>query len=469
MAFPVVEGSNTSAHQDGNVTNHTVSLPASIQAGELLIVVFSSHGSESVGWPAGWNEIFETAEGGGNATLAVAWREADGGEGATITVTTGTAEESGHVSLRISGAEDPDTQPPEISAGAEAASGAQPDPDNLTPTGGAEDFLWIAICGWNERILTGTDPTNYSGAVVQQASAWSDNGAVASFRDLNAASENPGIFQMSSSDAWVAATVAVHPATAANVTVTVPVASLALVGFAPTVTTTANVSVEVPVAVLALAGFAPTVTVTANISIEIPVASLTLAGFAPVVTATANVSVEVPVASLALAGFAPTVTTTANVSIEVPVASLILAGFAPTVTATGDVSITVPIASLTLVGFAPTVQTPVTVTIPVASLTLTGFAPTVQTPVSVTVPVASLSLSAFALGGFSPTGTATGNVSATVPVASLILTGFAPTIVTLTDVSDVDFVLDTWDVEFVLETWDVETVLETWDTEFALE
>ncbi|KKN73413.1 hypothetical protein LCGC14_0401160 [marine sediment metagenome] len=262
--------------------------------------------------------------------------------------------------------------------------------------------------------------------------------------------------------------------------VTVPVASLALTGFAPTVTATANITVEIPVASLALAGFAPTVTTTANISIEVPVASLALSGFAPTVTATGNQSVIVPVASLTLTGFAPTVTATGNVSIEVPVASLALAGFAPTVTATGDVSITVPVASLALAGFAPTVQTPVTITIPVASLTLTGFAPTVQTPVSVTVPVASLSLSGFApivtatanvsvtvpvaslaLSGFSPTVTATGNVSVTVPVASLILTGFAPTIVTLADVSDVDFVLDTWDVESVLDTWNVEIVLTT--------
>ena len=248
-----------------------------------------------------------------------------------------------------------------------------------------------------------------------------------------------------------------------------------------------GVTVTVPVASLTLTGFAPTVTVSDHQSVTVPVASLSLTGFAPIVTATANVSIEIPVASLALAGFAPTVTATANVSIEVPVASLTLAGFAPTVTATGDVSITVPVASLALAGFAPTVQTPVTVTIPVASLTLTGFAPTIQTPVSVTVPVASLSLSGFAptvtatanvsvtvpvaslaLSGFSPTVTATGNVSVTVPVASLALTGFAPTIVTLSDVSDVDFVLDTWDVENVLDTWDVESVLDTWNVEFIL-
>ena len=157
MAFPQVEATNTSS--DGG-TSHTVSLPASIQAGETLLVFFTSDSAESVGWPAGWNEILEVVS-GGLVTLAVAWRKATGGEGATITVTTGTSETSVHASYRISGAIDPTVTAPEVSTGATGTS-ANPNPDELIVGGGSKEYLWIAVAGSDdgEDEFTGY-PTNY--------------------------------------------------------------------------------------------------------------------------------------------------------------------------------------------------------------------------------------------------------------------------------------------------------------------
>lgn len=224
----------------------------------------------------------------------------------------------------------------------------------------------------------------------------------------------------------------------AGVVVTVPAASLALTGYAPSVQT--PVTITVPVASLTLIGYVPTAQT--PVSVTVPVASLSLAGYAPAVQT--PVLVTIPAASLTLAGYVPTVQT--PVSIAVPVASLTLTGYVPLVQT--PVTVTVPAASLTLTGYVPIVQTPVVVTVPVASLTLAGYAPTVQTPGLVEVPVASLMLTGYvptitvsgaisieipvaslALSAFSPIVTTTGNVSFEVPTASLTLMGYAPSVI----------------------------------------
>lgn len=208
MTFPSVVTTNTSV-DDTDTLNHTVSLPSGIVSGNLLIVPFCTDGDESVGFPAGWTEIFELAF--GIVTLAVAYRKADGTEGATITVTTGTTEQSSHCSYHITGHEDPTTQAPEISVGGLDIS-ANPDPDSLTPTGGAKDYLWLAIHGHDVNRTTDAFPTSYSNGISTQGANAAGTGIGCAERQLNASSENPGTFTISASQRWVAATMAVHPA-----------------------------------------------------------------------------------------------------------------------------------------------------------------------------------------------------------------------------------------------------------------
>lgn len=139
------------------------------------------------------------------------------------------------------------------------------------------------------------------------------------------------------------------------------------------------VSVTVPVASLALTGFAPTAAATNHVAVTVPASSLTLQSFAPTVVASAHVEITVPAASLTLTGFAPSVSVGAAVAVQVPAASLSLTGHAPTVEATGHVSVTVPTATLTLASFAPDVGLgPLSVVVPGAALTLTGYAPSVS-------------------------------------------------------------------------------------------
>ena len=212
MTFPTVETTTTSEHNI-NDQSQVVSLPSGIVSGDLILVFLSVNGTPSITWPSSpsFTKI-DDVENTGECVLSVAYRQSDGTEGATITITTGADAKSSATAYRISGHENPSTQAPEMSMGVTGTTGG-PDPDNLTPTGGAEDFLWIAAHARDRSTTTTAAPTNYTN-LLQVAHSDAPLGAstASARRNLNAASENPGTFTVDNNNDWSAATIAVHPA-----------------------------------------------------------------------------------------------------------------------------------------------------------------------------------------------------------------------------------------------------------------
>lgn len=212
---------------------------------------------------------------------------------------------------------------------------------------------------------------------------------------------------------------------APGVTVTVPVVTLALTGFAPALLT----AIIPASAGLSTSTFAPTLITT----ITPDNTSLTLDTFAPSVTTI----VTVPAAALSLTTFAPTVTTTANVSVTPATTSLTLTPFAPSLREV----VTPASQALTLTAFAPKLVEVVT---PAAtSLSLTTFAPVVGTNTILAPATAALTLTEFAsiliertippaasltLSTFAPAITATANVTVTPGVAALTIARFTPSL-----------------------------------------
>jgi len=221
VAFPVVEAANESTKTATTGTTHTVNLPTGIQAGDLLLVLINK-GRATAAWSfnalAGWTELLDEAVAGGGY---VAYRWADGTEGATIGLT-GAADRSAHITYRVSGAENPATQAPEISAVATGTSNA-PNPNSLSPTGGAKDYLWLTFFGTttseeaDDDTWTNNAATNY-GSLLQKTSGTGGTNVGAcvasSVRTNNAASED-AVWPAASLDAslgWRAYTIAIHPA-----------------------------------------------------------------------------------------------------------------------------------------------------------------------------------------------------------------------------------------------------------------
>ncbi|MDP2735231.1 MAG: hypothetical protein Q8P12_03415, partial [bacterium] len=131
QAFPVVEARLATNGGNSASSPLTVNLPADIQAGELLLVFLSVRTPSTMSWPTGWTEFF-SGDNGTDAGLRVAYRQATGAEGSSISVTPGASSKHVAVAFRDSGAENPTTQAPQASTAA-TGSRTTPDPGTITP------------------------------------------------------------------------------------------------------------------------------------------------------------------------------------------------------------------------------------------------------------------------------------------------------------------------------------------------
>ncbi len=206
-SYPVVAAEN-GGNNTTESTEHTVNLPSDISVGDLLLVFFVSDAGITITFPEGWTQLFQTT----NIYVKVgAWyRIAEGGEGATITVTTSTSEMTAHTSYRITGY----SGTPEVGTPATGLD-ANPDPPSLTPSWGAKDTLWFAVQGNDDKDIVSAYPTDYTDGRNDYANAAGGCGVGSARRELNAESENPLPFTISASEQWVTNTVAIQPSVAA--------------------------------------------------------------------------------------------------------------------------------------------------------------------------------------------------------------------------------------------------------------
>lgn len=184
MAFPVVEATNTSVTAVAGTT-HTVSLPASISAGDLLII-FIRAASNFFSTPSGWTFLESESL---NGYSFVVYKIADGTEGASVNITSTGSTKTAHNSYRISGANPTN---PIASIGATNTI----DPPSLNGQFGVDDLLWLVMASTDRTDNTFSAPTNYTNAITAEtAAASSDTGNVrlsTARRSLNALSEDPG-------------------------------------------------------------------------------------------------------------------------------------------------------------------------------------------------------------------------------------------------------------------------------------
>lgn len=214
MASPTVNGRNHS--NNGAGTTHTVSLPASIAAGEELRIFLNFNADPGTVSASGWS-FTAVDQNATNAALVCGYRTADGSEGASVSVTTTNARPSAHSSYRISGAASGTPTRGTAATGTSAAA----DPPSASFTSG--DVLVIAACGVKSGTLVSAAPAGYSNL---QADAGGTAGLGTAEKTLTGSSEDPGTFT-NPNVAWVAQTYVV----AASAAVTV--SKLMLMGVGP--------------------------------------------------------------------------------------------------------------------------------------------------------------------------------------------------------------------------------------------
>jgi hypothetical protein len=196
-----------------DATDHYVNMPATVDAGDLLIVIFTNDGDAIVTTPAGWTQLASNLSGTA-VRLSVYYKIAAGDEDSTtVNFVASAGEQAAAQVYRITDWHG--TTPPEISTAA-TGTGVRPNPASLDPVGwGAADTLWLAAAGQDRGDQTGT--TGYPAHYTDGVSTLSSN-QTASCRILSArwvgtvASEDPGAFTIPVTEEWIAFTVAVRPA-----------------------------------------------------------------------------------------------------------------------------------------------------------------------------------------------------------------------------------------------------------------
>jgi hypothetical protein len=203
MAFPQV--ANTSTGSTAADTSHSITLPANIVAGNLLMVFFATDGDNTITNWGGFTELFSESNGTA-ASLHVGYKTAVGSD--TLTITTSVSEPGSYACYRITGHST--SQIPEVSTGQWGINDINPNPDSLTPTGGAKDYLWIAVEGNDDKDTVAAWPLPDNNLEATGGSNGDCNIGVCS-DELNQATLDPGTFTLDNAEQWVACTVAVHP------------------------------------------------------------------------------------------------------------------------------------------------------------------------------------------------------------------------------------------------------------------
>lgn len=199
-----IEATNTSSTSAAG-TSATVNLPASIAAGDLLVVLVESR-DPGTGAISGFSSL--ARDNGTNAYLQLFYKTATGSEGATVTWTSSNSVQSAHASLRISG-----WQGTPEKGTAVTGSTDNPNPPSITPSWGSARTLFIAAFGSTGTAVASGAPTNYSG-LLTAASSGSNNVAInVATRVTTASSDDPGALTATLSGAtWVSQTFAIRPA-----------------------------------------------------------------------------------------------------------------------------------------------------------------------------------------------------------------------------------------------------------------
>lgn len=219
MTFPVLESASTVATANSTAgTSHNVNLPATVNAGDLLIAVFQTSlpaSATTVTWDnstAGvWSNLYDLDTSSLDSHQTCKYKIADGTEdSATLVLTTSQSVGSEAVVFRVSGWHG--TTPPEV-ATVNTINGVSHDPPSLTPSWGAADTLWLALAGEEGATRSySAFPTSYTNTRSDQTGSGSGGVIGSAWRSLNAASEDPATFTSSASNRCITATIAIRPA-----------------------------------------------------------------------------------------------------------------------------------------------------------------------------------------------------------------------------------------------------------------
>ena len=207
MASPTTVAPTTTAFTATTV-NHNVAMPATVNAGELLLLFFQENGTSAVTTPSGWSIV--VARFGGSIIYGKVAAGTEGGGG--VNVITGSAETAvAHVYVVAGwgGSLTNDIAAPTTAT----ATSTNPDPPSASWTWGTVDILIITSAGYPANGSASAAPTNYTNLTSTNVATAGEEVSINTARRSRTAAaspENPGVFTFGTSTTWRANTVVVN-------------------------------------------------------------------------------------------------------------------------------------------------------------------------------------------------------------------------------------------------------------------
>lgn len=214
MAFPSVR-SEVAGSQNSNSLTWTITWPATIVAGDLLLLAVGCDGNiATFTTTEGLDQSFNQKAPSNLATGAALTKVAAGTETGTFTLTlSGAVGEQGAWRIAayqdwfgaLSGGVD--------FGGTTASTSTGPDPNNFSPSWGAADTRFRAQCAFDDGRTNVTGfPTDYTISQNSDASGGpSGAGIGGASRDINAGAQDPSAFTIDRNVAWVSWVTAIRP------------------------------------------------------------------------------------------------------------------------------------------------------------------------------------------------------------------------------------------------------------------
>lgn len=205
MSFPVIEDYATTLIST-NETSHTLTLPDTYDANDLLVCFFTCDGSGvdlNISTGTGWVGL-SISSGSGNTFGFTYKLLASDTSADNLIITTDSAQHSAAIIYAISG----HASTKGLNESSDAGSSTNADPPSCTPTNGILDYLWIVCMATDGTVVASAAPSDFSDLVTNASGSSSDGVSLstASRTYRTGSAYNPGWFTNATA-AWSTITI----------------------------------------------------------------------------------------------------------------------------------------------------------------------------------------------------------------------------------------------------------------------
>lgn len=195
-------------------TSHSVALPGTTVANELLLAITMWNANTTITGMTGWTKLSGSGLSPGQSEI---WAKiATGSDGASVSATSSTSEAGAFMVGRIRGNYNSLVSGTGYKLSVTTAvTTSAPDPPSVTPDWGSDDNLWIAVATFrgDNATLTGY-PAGYTDFQDYHVTTNPGGGGAtvgAAVKEATAGSDDPGVFGLSASQYGCVYTIAIRP------------------------------------------------------------------------------------------------------------------------------------------------------------------------------------------------------------------------------------------------------------------